>query len=69
MSPWFKGENVARNLALVETLKTIAAAQGATDAQAASAWVAAQGDDIGPFEAVGRRDPELTLRTLDSERR
>jgi aryl-alcohol dehydrogenase-like predicted oxidoreductase len=56
MSPRFQGENVARNLALVETLKAIAAAKGATAAQVAIAWVAAQGDDIVPLVGARRRD-------------
>jgi pyridoxine 4-dehydrogenase len=56
MSPRFQGENVARNLALVETLKAIAAAKGATAAQVAIAWVAAQGDDIVPLVGARRRE-------------
>ncbi|HYR78587.1 MAG TPA: aldo/keto reductase, partial [Candidatus Dormibacteraeota bacterium] len=56
MSPRFQGENVARNLALVETLKAIAAAKAATAAQVAIAWVAAQGDDIVPLVGARRRD-------------
>lgn len=52
-SPRFQGDNVDRNLALVEALRTIAAAKGVTVAQVAIAWVAAQGDDIVPL--VGAR--------------
>ncbi|KRA56279.1 aldo/keto reductase [Caulobacter sp. Root655] len=52
-SPRFQGDNVDRNLALVEALRTIAEAKGASIAQIAIAWVAAQGDDIIPL--VGAR--------------
>ncbi len=65
-SPRFQGENLDRNLALVERLKTVAAGLGASPAQVAIAWVAAQGDDIVPL--VGsRRRPQLTeaLGALD----
>jgi aryl-alcohol dehydrogenase-like predicted oxidoreductase len=65
-SPRFQGENLDRNLALVERLKTVAAGLGASPAQVAIAWVAAQGDDIVPL--VGsRRRPQLSeaLGALD----
>ncbi|MBO9557144.1 MAG: aldo/keto reductase [Caulobacter sp.] len=52
-SPRFQGENVDKNLALVEALRGIAAAKGVSVAQIAVAWVAAQGDDIVPL--VGAR--------------
>lgn len=52
-SPRFQGDNVDRNLALVEALRTIAAAKGVSVAQIAIAWVAAQGQDIVPL--VGAR--------------
>jgi pyridoxine 4-dehydrogenase len=45
--PRFQGENLAGNLALVDALKAIAAAKGATAAQVAIAWVAAQGQRLG----------------------
>ncbi len=40
-SPRFQGENLDRNLALVESLRAIAAEIGATPAQVAIAWVTA----------------------------
>jgi len=52
-SPRFQGDNVDKNLALVEALRAIAAAKGVSVAQIAIAWVAAQGDDIVPL--VGAR--------------
>jgi aryl-alcohol dehydrogenase-like predicted oxidoreductase len=55
-SPRFQGENLDRNLALVETLRRVAEARGLTPAQAAIAWVAAQGQDIVPLIGARRRD-------------
>ncbi|MBX3483248.1 aldo/keto reductase [Phenylobacterium sp.] len=55
-SPRFQGENLQRNLALVEALRAAAAAAGLTPAQAAIAWMAAQGDDIVPLVGARRRD-------------
>ncbi|MGW5359286.1 aldo/keto reductase [Actinopolymorpha pittospori] len=55
-SPRFQGDNLTRNLALVEALRGVAEAQGATPAQVAIAWVLAQGDDIVPLVGARRRD-------------
>lgn len=52
-SPRFAGDNLAVNLALVDVLRGVADRLGATVAQVAIAWVAAQGDDIVPL--VGAR--------------
>ena len=52
-SPRFQGDNVDKNLALVEALRKIAGEKGVGVAQIAIAWVAAQGDDIVPL--VGAR--------------
>jgi len=52
-SPRFQGENLDRNLALVEALREVADARGVTVAQVAIAWVARQGEDIVPI--VGAR--------------
>jgi len=54
-SPRFQGENVERNLALVDALRKIAEAKGVTVAQIAIAWVAAQGDDIVPLVGARQR--------------
>jgi aryl-alcohol dehydrogenase-like predicted oxidoreductase len=54
--PRFQGGNVERNLALVERLRAIAAARGASVAQLAIAWVAARGADIVPVVGARRRD-------------
>jgi aryl-alcohol dehydrogenase-like predicted oxidoreductase len=55
-SPRFQGENADHNLALVEALRGVAAARGATVAQIAIAWVAAQGKDIIPLIGARRRN-------------
>ena len=72
--PRFQGENLERNLALVEALREVAQARGVTPAQAAIAWVAAQGEDIVPLvgartrerlaEALGAADLRLTAEDL-----
>jgi pyridoxine 4-dehydrogenase len=55
-SPRFKGENLDRNLALVEALRTVATSRGMTVAQAAVGWVLSRGDDIVPLIGARRRD-------------
>ena len=45
-NPRFQGENFARNLALVDEVKKIAADKGCSPAQLALAWVLAQGEDV-----------------------
>ncbi|UKJ75922.1 aldo/keto reductase [Azospirillum brasilense] len=55
-SPRFQGENLDRNLALVERLRDIAQRIGGSVAQVAIAWVAAQGHDIVPLVGARRRD-------------
>ena len=56
VSPRFQGSNLDRNLDLVEALRVIAAEKGASVAQLAIAWVAAQGDDIVPLVGARRRE-------------
>jgi aryl-alcohol dehydrogenase-like predicted oxidoreductase len=56
MSPRFSGENLDRNLALVEALRTTAEQKGVTVAQAAIAWVLSRGEDIVPLVGARRRD-------------
>jgi aryl-alcohol dehydrogenase-like predicted oxidoreductase len=55
-SPRFSAENIDRNLDLVEALRAVANAKGATVAQAAIAWVLARGSDIVPLIGARRRD-------------
>ncbi|MER8182230.1 aldo/keto reductase [Kitasatospora sp. NPDC094015] len=55
-SPRFQGDNLTHNLALVEALREIADAKGATVAQVAIAWVASRGADVVPLVGARRRD-------------
>lgn len=55
MSPRFQGPNLDANLALVEQLRAIATEVGATPAQVAIAWVAAQGKEIVPLVGAKTR--------------
>jgi len=56
LSPRFQSENLDSNLALVDKLRAIAGDVGASPAQVAIAWVAAQGNDIVPLVGARRRD-------------
>ena len=56
MSPRFQGENLERNLALVERLREVAAGHDATVAQIAIAWVLSRGEDVVPLVGARRRD-------------
>ncbi|MEV4423152.1 aldo/keto reductase [Patulibacter sp. NPDC049589] len=53
--PRLQGDNLAQNVAIVETVDRLAAEQGATAAQIALAWVLAQGDDVVPIPGTKRR--------------
>ncbi|WP_371423533.1 aldo/keto reductase [Tardiphaga sp.] len=55
-SPRFSAANIDQNLALVEKIRVIASEIGASVAQVAIAWVAAQGQDILPLVGARRRD-------------
>ncbi len=54
-SPRFQGENFAKNLDVVNSVKAIAQEKGITPAQLALAWLLAQGDDIVPIPGTKRR--------------
>ncbi|MGK5548373.1 aldo/keto reductase [Streptomyces sp. URMC 127] len=56
MSPRFQGENLQRNLDLVDALRKVADGKGVSVAQTAIAWVLAQGEDIVPLVGARRRD-------------
>lgn len=77
--PRFSGENLERNLALVEAIRDLAEARAATVAQIAIAWGLAKGDDIVPLigartrarldEALGAQDLTLSrgeIATLEA---
>ncbi len=53
--PRFTGENFARNLALVASVRGLAEAKGCTPGQLALAWVLARGDDVVPIPGTKRR--------------
>jgi len=55
MIPRFQGKNLAHNVALATALRQVAEARRITAAQAAIAWVAAQGADIVPLVGARRR--------------
>jgi pyridoxine 4-dehydrogenase len=56
MSPRFQGDNLEHNLELVERLRSVADAKGATVAQVAIAWVLSRGPEIVPLIGARRRD-------------
>lgn len=53
-SPRFQGDNLAKNLALVDKVKALAQDKGCTPAQLALAWVLAQGEHIVPIPGTKR---------------
>jgi len=63
-SPRFQGENLEKNLALVETLREVAAGLGASVAQVVIAWVLSRGDQIVPL--VGARSRTRLSESLAS---
>lgn len=75
-SPRFQGANADANFSLVQKLGEVAEGLGISPAQAAIAWVAAQGDDIVPVlgartrtrlaEAVGAMEVTLDQEALDA---
>jgi len=54
-SPRFQGANFARNMALVDKVKALAADKGCSPAQLALAWVLAQGEDVLAIPGTKRR--------------
>jgi aryl-alcohol dehydrogenase-like predicted oxidoreductase len=53
--PRFQGDNLHRNLALIEKLKAVAAAGDCTPAQLALAWVLARSPYIVPIPGTSHR--------------
>ncbi|MDQ0899366.1 aldo/keto reductase [Paenibacillus sp. V4I7] len=53
--PRFQGENLDKNLSLVEALREIAEEKQITVAQLAIAWILSQGEDIVPIIGARRR--------------
>ena len=53
-NPRFQGENLTKNLELVDKVHEIAAEKGVTATQLALAWVLAQGEDVVPIPGTKR---------------
>ena len=62
LTPRFQGENLERNLTLVDALAAIAAERGVTPAQLALAWVCSRGEDVIPIP--GTRSAERLAENL-----
>jgi aryl-alcohol dehydrogenase-like predicted oxidoreductase len=54
--PRFTGENLQRNLALVEAIRAIADSKSTSVAQIAIAWALSRGEDVVPLVGARRRD-------------
>jgi aryl-alcohol dehydrogenase-like predicted oxidoreductase len=54
-NPRFQGENLERNLELVERVRELAEEKDVTPSQLALAWVLTRGDDIVPIPGTKRR--------------
>ena len=52
--PRLQGDNFAANMQIVEAVRTIAEARGATPAQVALAWLLQQGEEIVPIPGTQR---------------
>ncbi len=64
--PRFAGENLDRNVTLVEEISEIATRYGATPGQVALAWLRAQGDDVVPIPGTtSLHHLEDNVRSLD----
>ncbi|HEX5334583.1 MAG TPA: aldo/keto reductase, partial [Propionicimonas sp.] len=53
-NPRFEGDNLARNIGIVERVDAVAAEVGAKPGQVALAWLLAKGDDIAPIPGTKR---------------
>ncbi|MBW9235032.1 aldo/keto reductase, partial [Leptospira santarosai] len=62
--PRFSGENLDKNLALVEALRSIAQEKGTTVAQMAISWVLSRGEDVIPL--IGARKTSHLQDALES---
>ncbi len=65
-SPRFQGENLRRNVELVERVEALARGKGCTASQLALAWVLSRGEDVVPIPGTKRRRwLEENLAALD----
>ena len=53
--PRFQGDALAHNLAIVDAVRRVGEARGATPAQVALAWVLSRGSDVVPIPGTKRR--------------
>jgi aryl-alcohol dehydrogenase-like predicted oxidoreductase len=53
-NPRFEGDNLAKNIGIVERVDAVAAEAGAKPGQVALAWLLAKGDDIAPIPGTKR---------------
>ena len=60
--PRFQGENLQRNLALVDELRAVAENKHASVAQVAFAWALSRGEDVVPL--IGARRPDQLTEAL-----
>ena len=75
-SPRFQGENFAKNLAVLEQIKALAAEKHCTASQLALAWLLKQGEGIVPIPGTTHlqrlqdnvRAPDVNLSNADLER-
>ncbi|HEX6312798.1 MAG TPA: aldo/keto reductase [Acidimicrobiia bacterium] len=66
--PRFRGDNLTRNLELVERVRALATEKGVTPGQLALSWVQQQGDDVVPIPGTKRRTHlEENVGALDVE--
>jgi aryl-alcohol dehydrogenase-like predicted oxidoreductase len=64
--PRFGGDNLQKNLALVEALGALAREKRTTTAALATAWVLSRGEDVVPLVGARRRDQLVeSLRALE----
>jgi aryl-alcohol dehydrogenase-like predicted oxidoreductase len=64
--PRFSGDNLARNVEIVERLRALAAAKEVTPGQLALAWLLHRGDDVVPIPGTGKRSRlEENCRAVD----
>jgi aryl-alcohol dehydrogenase-like predicted oxidoreductase len=64
-NPRFAGENLDRNLRIVDEVEVIANEVGATPAQVALAWLLAQGDDVVPIPGTKRVERNAAAADVD----
>ncbi|MGW3214308.1 aldo/keto reductase [Streptomyces parvus] len=67
-NPRFTGDNLTRNLRIVDQVRDVADEVGATPAQVALAWLLAQGDGIAPIPGTKRVDRLMENSAADGIR-